>query len=146
MKKIILAVAVILTVGLTSAFANKSEEINQNTIASFHKDFAAAKNVHWQEGRNYEKVTFDLNNKVMYAFYSHQGELMAVIHHILTSELPADLNSDLKANYDGYWISDLFELNSDEQHAYYVTLDNADGSIVLKSDGIHGWKYYRKIK
>jgi hypothetical protein len=37
MKKTILAWAVMLTVGLTSAFANKSEDINQNAIAAFRE-------------------------------------------------------------------------------------------------------------
>jgi hypothetical protein len=39
MKKTILALAVMLTTGLTSAFANKGEEINQRAISSFSKDF-----------------------------------------------------------------------------------------------------------
>ncbi|HMH34032.1 MAG TPA: hypothetical protein VK543_13425 [Puia sp.] len=144
MKKIILALAVILTAGLTSAFAN--EDINENAVASFRKDFVAARNVSWQQSRNYIKATFDLNNQVMYAFYNYRGELMAVIHHILSNELPGDLKSALKKGYRGYWVSDLFELSSDEQHLYYVTLENADATIVLKSDGSGGWKFYKKLK
>jgi len=144
MKKTILALAVILTIGMTSAFAN--EDINQNAVASFRKDFATARNVSWQQSRNYVKATFDLNNQVMYAFYNYRGELMAVIHHILSNELPGDLESALKKEYREYWVSDLFELSSDDQHLYYVTLENADTTIVLKSDGSSGWKYYKKLK
>jgi hypothetical protein len=135
---------VILTAGLTNAFAN--EDINQNAVASFQKDFVTASNVSWQQSRNYVKATFNLNNKVMYAFYNYRGELMAVIHHILSNELPGDLESAVKKEYREYWVSDLFELSSDEQHLYFMTLENADATIVLKSDGSSGWKFYKKLK
>ena len=58
MKKTILALAVMLTTGLTSAFANKGEEINQRAISSFSKDFLSAKNVSWQQQKDYAKATF----------------------------------------------------------------------------------------
>ena len=146
MKKTILAMAVILTVGLTSAFANNSGDINHNAIAAFHKDFHAAKNVQWHQGKTFVKATFDLNNKVMYAYYTYRGELKAVIHHLLSTELPAELESSIKNDYSGYWITDLFELTNDDQHLYYVTIENADGKEVLKSDGTQGWKFYKSIK
>ena len=72
MKKTILALAVILTVGLTSAFANKSEDINQGAITSFKSDFVKARNVSWQEGKDFAKVTFTLNDQVMFAYYSNE--------------------------------------------------------------------------
>ena len=85
MKKTILAWAVMLTVGLTSAFANKSEDINQNAIAAFRNDFTTATNVSWQQGKDYVKATFSLNDQIMYAFYNQQGELVGVMRHLLVS-------------------------------------------------------------
>ena len=70
MKKTILALAVMLTTGLTSAFANIGEEINKSAISSFNKDFLSAKNVSWQQQKDYAKATFSLNNHVMYAYYN----------------------------------------------------------------------------
>jgi hypothetical protein len=146
MKKIILTWAVMLTIGLATAFAGAKDGISENAIAAFKNDFAAAKNVSWAQGRNYLKASFSLNNKVMYAFYNYHGDLVAVVHHILSTDLPQDLSEQLKKDYGNFWISDLFELSSDEQHVYYVTLENGDGSVALKSDGKSGWSLYKRIK
>jgi hypothetical protein len=146
MKKLIVAMAVILMVGLTSAFANKGEEINQRAIASFNNEFASAKNVSWNQDREYFRASFSLNNQVLYAYYDQKGELMAVIHHILSNQLPIYLMSELKKTYKNYWITDLLEMASNEQSNYYVSLDNADETLVLKSDGTNHWTVYKRIK
>ena len=146
MKKIILTCAVMLTVGLAAAFAGSKDGISENAMAAFKNDFSSAKNVSWQQSRSYFKASFSLDNKVMYAFYSYRGDLVAVVHHILSTDLPQVLIDQLKKDYGNYWITDLFELNSDEQHIYYVTMENADGTIALKSDGKSGWDFYKRIK
>jgi len=146
MKKIILTWAVMLTVGLATVFAGERDGISENAIAAFKNDFSSAKNVTWQTSRNYFKAKFSLNNKVMYAFYNYHGDLVALVHHILSTDLPQDLSDQLKKDYGNYWITDLFELKSDEQHVYYVTIENADGAIVLKSDERTGWGLYKRIK
>ena len=135
-----------LTVGIATTFAGSKEGISENAIAAFKNDFSTAKNVSWQTSKNYFKASFSLNNKVMYAFYNYYGDLVAVVHHILSTELPQDLTDQLKRDYGNYWITDLFELRSDEQHIYYVTIENTDGAIVLKSDEKTGWDLYKKIK
>ena len=59
-------------------------------------------------------------------------------------QLPINLLTDLKKDYTGFWISDLFEIASDDQMSYYITLENADKRIVLKSEGTDGWQVYSK--
>jgi hypothetical protein len=56
------------------------------------------------------------------------------------------LTAELKKNYEGYWITDLFEIATDSQTSYYVTLENADHKIVLESVGVQGWQSYKKEK
>jgi hypothetical protein len=55
-----------------------------------------------------------------------------------------NLLSDLKKNYTGYWISDLFEMATKGDTAYYMTVENGDYSIVLKSIGSGGWEVYKR--
>jgi len=142
MKKTILALAVMLTTVLTSAFANKSEEINQRALASFGKDFVSAKNASWQQSADYAKVTFNLNNHVLFAYYNQDGELLAVVRNILTDQLPVNLLTTMKKKYKSYWVSELFEVATGEQTNYYVTLESGDEKIVLKSEGTDEWKLY----
>lgn len=144
MKKTILALAVLMTTGLTSAFANKSGEINQRAIASFGKDFISAKNASWQQSRDYAKVTFSLNNHVLFAYYNQQGELLAVIRNVLTDQLPIQLLLELKKKCNNHWVTELFEVSTEEQTNYFVTLENSDEKLVLKSVGFDEWMVYHK--
>ncbi len=147
MKKIILALAVILTTGLTSAFANKDEDINQGAMASFKNDFANATNISWQHQKAYTKATFTLNDQVMYAYYSNENnELLAIERNILSQQLPINLNTNLKKQYGDYWISGLFEMAMPDHTSYYVTLENSNETVVLKASGSGDWTLYMKSR
>jgi len=147
MKKLILAWAVMLIAGLTSAFANKSEDINRYAQASFRHDFSSAKDVVWQEQKDFIKATFTLNDQVMYAYYNRQGDFMGVMRHVLSNQLPLNLLMDLKKNYlSDYWISDVIEMSTDGQTKYYVSLENGDQTLILKSDGSGEWRGHKTFK
>lgn len=154
-KKIVLTAAMFLTVGLTTSFANNTavnkaasvsapaRDGNDLITASFHKDFKHAELMGIEAKKAYIKVTFKLNNRVLFAFYSGNGELLAVVRNMLSTQLPVQLLMDIKEKYNTYWITDLFELNSNDQTTYYVTLENADGRISLRSNDTGTWEAYR---
>ena len=146
MKKSILMWVMMLTVGLTTTFANNEETINQRAVSSFKKDFASAQDVKWENNKDFVKATFTINDQVMFAYYSQTGDLMAVTRNILSNQLPISLLANLKKSYGTYWISDLFEVSSATDASYYVTLQNADQTVVLKSNGASAWEVYRKEK
>ncbi len=147
MKKTILALAVMLTVGLTSAFANKSEDINQGAVSSFKSEFVTARNVSWQQEKEYAKVTFTLNDQVMFAYYSNEtNELLAVVRNLLSYQLPINLFTSLRKEYNDHWISSLFEVAKQDHTAYYVTLENSDETVVLKAIGSNEWTVYKRTK
>ncbi|MDO6434324.1 hypothetical protein Q4E93_27180 [Flavitalea sp. BT771] len=147
MNKIILSIATVLMMGL-SAFANGTDEtdVNQLAVKSFHKDFGNAKNIRWEQKTGYVKVEFTMNDQVLYAYYNNDGQMTAVVRNIVSDQLPISLLTPLKRDYTGFWISDLFEIAADEQTTYYVTLENADKKIVLRSNGIDSWEVYSKTK
>ncbi|HEX9514305.1 MAG TPA: hypothetical protein VF939_27620 [Puia sp.] len=145
MKKIILSIATVLMMGI-STFAAKNNEVNQLAVNAFHKEFVSAKNIVWEQKQDYLKVTFTINDQVLFAYYNNNGDLKAVVRNIVSLQLPINLLSDLKKEYNGFWISDLFEIASDDQTTYYVTLENADKKIVLRSSGTESWSVYAKTK
>jgi hypothetical protein len=146
MKQTILAMAMMLMAGLTSAFAKDNEGINKQVTTSFSKDFVTASNVSWNKQKDYVKATFTLNNQVMFAYYNENGELIATARNILSEQLPINLMTSLKKDYSNYWISDLFELAADGQTSYYVTLENGDETLILQSSSFNGWSTYKKAK
>ena len=145
MKKIILIMSVIIA-GFAPVYADKGKEVNQIANASFNKDFVAAKNANWEQHKNYAKVTFNLNDQVMFAYYSNEnGQLLAVARNILSDQLPISLMTSFKKDYSGYWISDLFEMAADGQTSYYATIQNAEQTVILKSSGFE-WSVYKTEK
>ena len=147
MKKRILSIVAVLLTGL-SVFAAKHDErdVNQSVIRSFHNEFINAKNIRWEQKTGYVKVEFTLNDQVLFAYYDNDGKLTAIVRNIVSDQLPISLLTSLKKEYTGYWISELFELASDNQTTYYVTLENAEKKIVLRSNGLEFWDVYSKSR
>ncbi len=91
-------------------------------------------------------LAFTLNDQKLFAYYNAEGEFMAVTRFISSFQLPLNLQTSLKKSYRNYWISDLFEMASNEGTNYYVTFENADTKIVLKSTDGSSWSLYQKSK
>ncbi|HTI93213.1 MAG TPA: hypothetical protein VL727_21590 [Puia sp.] len=142
-KKVAIAVALLLTVGVTSSFATPTDKTDV-IKASFKKDFQKAELMGIEANNSYNKLTFKMNDIVLYAFYTDNGELLAVTRNIKSTQLPIQLLLDLKRDYASYWITDLFEFNGDGSNSYYVTLENADTSITLRANSSEEWRLYSR--
>ena len=141
MKKIIVTLAVALST--LCSFAGEVN-VNAKVLDAFNSNFATAKEVTWTASRNYYKVTFVFNDQHVFAFYNADGELMGLTRYISSLALPISLQVSLKKDYSNYWISDLFEVSNSEGTSYYITIENADAKVVLKSAGSEDWKTYQK--
>ncbi len=141
MKKIIIMLAI--TVCTLSAFAGEGK-VSQKVLDAFKTEFSTATNVTWDVGDNYYKATFNYNEKFVFAFFDEDGEVLGVTRYIMQENLPIKLQTDLNKYYDQYWISDLLEVNKDNTTSYYITLENADTKLVLKSSGGSNWSVYDK--
>jgi len=144
MKKIFLILGLVATVSFCSAYP--SEKVSPKVLSTFKTEFSNAENVEWETGANYFRAAFTLNEQRIFAYYNPQGDLISVGRYISSIQLPINLFSNLKNNYSKYWISDLFEVNSNEGLHYYVTLETADSKLILVSSNGGGWSTYGKSK
>jgi hypothetical protein len=138
MKKIILSLTVALAL-FSTAFANHPSTFTERAAASFKKDFYQASDVSWTETENYVVATFRMERETMFAYYDFQGNLIGLVHHILTSSLPENLRKEIKKHYGNYWVSELFQITNEDGVYYYIQLKNADETIVLSTEGSNGW-------
>lgn len=146
MKKSILTWALIVMVGVSTSFAHGIEGVSEKVMNSFKKEFANAKDVQWESTKDFAKATFSLHGQVMFAFYNSEGNQLAVTRNIVASQLPLTLLAEVKKSYGEFWISDLFEMSSNDQTSYYITLENGDQKVVLKSEDSRNWEVYNKVK
>jgi hypothetical protein len=142
MKKIIITLAIAL--GTLSSFAAGEETVASKVLTAFEKDFVGARETAWTITRDYYKAVFLFNGQQVSAFYNADGNMIAMTRFISSLDLPLSLQTNLKKEYGNYWISDLFELSNSEGTSYYITLENADTKVVLKSGGNENWNTYRK--
>ena len=146
MKKSILTWALILMVGVSTTFAHGIEGVSEKVMNSFKKDFTEAKDVQWETTKELSKATFTIHGQIMFAYYNNDANLLAVTRNIVAAQLPLNLLNEMKKSYNEYWISDLFEMSSENNTTYYITLENGDQKIVLKSDDSRNWETFKKEK
>ena len=142
MKKLILTLAVALST--LCSFAG-DVTVSSRVLDAFKTDFASAKEITWTVNNDYYKASFVFNDQHVAAFYNTDGELIGMTRYISSLDLPLSLQTKLKNGYKNYWISDLFEVSNQEGTSYYITLENADSKIILKSTGGEAWKTYQKV-
>jgi hypothetical protein len=148
MKKRILLLSIVLVSFTAFSFAaDVPASISKSVITSFNKQFSNARDVQWENQVNFVKAQFTINEMVLYAYFDKSGDLIAVTRFISPNQLPLTLLTSLKKQYtNSYWVSDLFEIETEAGTSYYATLQSADQTIVLKSDGISGWSTFQKEK
>jgi hypothetical protein len=142
MKKIILTLAIAL--GTLSSFAAGEETVSSKVLTAFESDFVGAKEVVWASSRDYYQASFVFNGQHVNAFYGTEGSLIGMTRYISSLDLPLSLQTNLKKEYNNYWISDLFEVSNSEGTTYYITVENADQKITLKSASGENWRTYKK--
>jgi len=138
---------ILLTIA-ASFFAQTSsandEVVSATVLKSFQSSFANAKEVDWSFNQNLYKASFTLDGLYITAFYNSDGSLIAITRNINSSQLPIALQATIKKDYTGLWISDLFEIANEEGTSYYITLENADSKLVLKSTNNAAWTKFQK--
>lgn len=142
MKKIVVTLAI--AISSISAFASE-KNVNQKVLDAFNTEFSSAKEVEWTMNSDYYKATFVYNERYVFAYYSQTGELLGMTRYLSPLDLPLALQNNLKKNYESFWISDLFEAVKGDETYYYVTVENGDSRVVLKSSG-NGWTTHSKVK
>jgi hypothetical protein len=136
------ATALLLTL---SSFARSADSISGDIKTSFKRSFRTAQLMSTETHEAFTKLTFKMNNAVMFAFYSRTGDLLAVTRNIVSTQLPMNLLMSLKNNYSDYWITELFEFNGNDNSCYYVSLESADAKVTLRSIG-DSWEVYSSVK
>src|SRR5450631_2347797 len=104
LKRTILISSLMLTLCGSYGFATPAKPITSTgdvpfeAKISFRNEFKNAQVISWEVSRKFIKVTFKLNDMVLFAFYSGNGQLLAVTRNIVSSQLPINLVRELRQN------------------------------------------------
>ncbi len=143
MKPLFILLTVIASLFTKTSSAN-DDVTNTAVLKSFQSSFANAKEIDWSLTKSFYKASFTLDGLHINAYYNSDGSLMAMTRNITSSQLPIALQTIIKKEYSAFWISDLFEIANEEGTSYYITLENADTKLVLKSTNNSAWSKFQK--
>ena len=68
-----------------------------------------------------------------------------VVRNIVSTELPAALLTGIRTDYKDYWITECHEDSKKNRAEYFVTLENADQTVQLKSSDKSLWEVVTTI-
>jgi hypothetical protein len=131
-----------------SSLSSNAQDVHVSAavVNSFKAAFNSAADVQWKDCGTYYKANFTFNGQYVTAFYDNNANLMGVTKNISTLQLPVTLQTSLKKNFEKYWVSDLFELSDESGTSYYVTVEDGDNKITLKSSTGNNWTTYKKSR
>jgi hypothetical protein len=145
-KKILLLSLAFMSLTIFSFADATPSNVSKSVVTSFNRQFSTASNVHWEITDNYIKARFNVNDVVLSAYFNRTGELIAITRFISPNQLPIELQTSLQKIVKKNWVSDLFEIQTEAGTSYYITTENADQIVVLKSEGTNGWQLFQKEK
>jgi hypothetical protein len=131
MKKLFISGLLVVTVALSS-FAAEGNKVSFAIRTNFEAQFKNISDVKWTSGDGYAKATFVLNNVRTEALYSAEGELVGTSQAITLEDLPVNAKRAFAKRYDGYTVKEAIRFEGSQETAYYISAENAKGSVVLK--------------
>ena len=143
MKKLFFLTS-ILVLFITTSFANAGPTPdNKKVTDAFTKHFAAAQSVTWNQTAKISTANFELNGQYLAAHFSPDAKMLGVSRNLSSSDLPFNLRMNLQSYFEKYWVTEAFEYATPASDSYYVTLENADVKLILKSEsGV--FQFYKK--
>jgi hypothetical protein len=144
MKKFFILAIVLVQFALTSWAG--FNPVNNIVLQSFNRDFGKVTNVEWTTAEQFVRAKFEVDSQIMFAYYTENGQLMAVTRNIRTNQLPVRLAKHLKSDYRDYCLAELFEVSKEGESRYYASLRRGNCSVILESHSTGEWHVYKKQK
>jgi hypothetical protein len=126
MKRVILSLSFLLTIGATVAFAGENPGTDPQVIKSFQKEFNGAEDVKWSNDAGFVKATFILANHRTLAWFSQDGELVGSIRDLFYNQLPLVVIKSLDKRFPQAVMIDIREVVTAEGTRYKFTLEQKD--------------------
>jgi hypothetical protein len=143
MKRLFPTLVILSLFTVFSSFTTK-QDVSPAVLDAFANTFKHVSEVSWSSTGDYYRVDFVLNNQYVTAFYNLEGKQIAITKNIRSEELPLLLQAELSEYRNSFWITNLFEYTDDNGTSYFVTLENAERKLTLKSTAGANWEVYKK--
>lgn len=143
MKKILVSLLMMLSVGSTTIFAGEEPGISKQVKKNFEREFAGAKSVNWNNLGDYQVATFTFeNNRVEAYFNKETGEFAGAARYVMFNQLPLLVMRTFAKNFASTDFLSALEISNTEGDFYLLTAEtqnnkysfkvSADGNLMTK--------------
>ena len=146
MKKTLLALSMILTIGLSAALAKEETKVDPRVLSAFQKEFSYAKNVSWVSANELSQVRFSLNDQGFVAWYNADAELISIARNILYMQLPLSVIKALEEDYSKADLSGIIEVTRNNETSYYIQAEEKNRKLLLHATASGNISVVKKIK
>lgn len=125
MKKLFTLAIVLASFLSTSAYATADEPVKRNIEIAFQKEFPGASFVHWERVKTEPiyHAYFQLNGQRLNAYYSEEGDLLAIGRFIAAHQIPLLVTKAVHARYGMYKQSEAIEYIAGGETSYIVKVE-----------------------
>ena len=145
MKKILIALSLMLTVGLTSAFANEPK-VNPSVLASFQKEFSFVTDAKWTVGNEYSTAVFILADRRIVAYFSNEGEYLGSVRDLIFNQLPMAVINAMNKRFGTIGVYEIVEHAIGEETFYYMTVEYANKILRIEATPSGGLSIIKKVR
>ena len=142
MNRKTLLVTFLFSISISSLFAADFDEVSKSIMENFQKEFNRAEDIHWTEAGELRKATFRLNGVEMHAYYTENGDKYASAKNVHVTEISEKVMLKIKNQFKNHWITSAFEVEQNGTKTFYVTFENADQKVMVKTNGKNAWTIY----
>jgi len=132
MKKLFLALSMILAIGL-SAKPLDEKKVDPRILSAFQKEFWFAKEANWDITDDLSRVRFSLNDQGFIAWYNTDAELICTARNLLYMQLPLSVIKSLEEDYRNAELSEITEVTKDNATTYYLKAEDKNRKYLLQA-------------
>lgn len=144
MNKKFLSLATALFLLISTSFAAINNSIPEGIVKDLNQHFSNASEVSWSATNNYYKASVNMQGKFLEVFYNIDGSFIGISRNITVDQLPLTLIKDVQAEKANAYVSDLFELVTEQAGTeYYITYKNGVETKVYRG-AADGWNLYQQ--
>lgn len=132
MKKVFVMLFAVIIAVSASAKVDPSPVKNEKVLASFEKQFAEATHVSWTEKQGYFLASFKLNDDLMLAWYTPEGEVEAINRWIQLNQMTFLAAKAVTELTKDKYILSMAEISKQSELFYLVKTEDAKCFSVYK--------------
>ena len=133
MKKMILAMSLMLAIGLPAALANDEKEVDPRVLATFKLEFSSAQDVQWSVDADHTTARFSLYDQGFTAYFTNEGELIGTARNILYMQLPLSVIKQIENRFAKALISSITEFTLNGETSYYLHATEKGKKLLLQA-------------